>query len=82
VIIEAVSPEVDDGRFPTKRTVGEDVTVSADIFAAGHDVIIAVLRHRSVPAGEWAEVAMAPVNDDRWTGEDPFSGRRDRPRNR
>jgi len=30
-VIERVSPEVDNGRFPVKRTVDEDVIVEADI---------------------------------------------------
>jgi starch synthase (maltosyl-transferring) len=68
VIIEGVSPEVDGGRFPIKRTVGEDVTVSADIFADGHDVIVAVLRHRYVQADDWVEVPMILSQNDRWTG--------------
>src|SRR5689334_6582410 len=38
VIIEAVEPEIDHGRFPIKRTVGEEVVVSADAFAEGHDL--------------------------------------------
>jgi len=46
VIIDRVAPDVDGGRFPIKRTVGETVTVTADILADGHDVIVAVLRHR------------------------------------
>ena len=29
VIIEDVTPQVDGGRFPVKRTVGEDVDVGA-----------------------------------------------------
>jgi len=33
VVIEAVSPEVDAGRFPVKRAVGEGVVVEANIFA-------------------------------------------------
>ena len=32
VIIEGVSPEIDGGVYPCKRTVGEKVTVEADIF--------------------------------------------------
>src|SRR6476661_2949916 len=36
VAIEGVSPEIDEGRFPAKRCVGDDVTVRADIFADGH----------------------------------------------
>jgi starch synthase (maltosyl-transferring) len=46
VVIERIAPDVDNGRFPIKRTVGEPVTVTADIFADGHDVVVAVLRHR------------------------------------
>ena len=32
-------PAIDDGRFPIKRTVGEEVVVTADIFAEGHDIL-------------------------------------------
>ncbi|HEX2227522.1 MAG TPA: maltotransferase domain-containing protein, partial [Candidatus Binatia bacterium] len=37
VVIEAVTPEIDHGRFPAKRTVGDKVVVEADVFADGHD---------------------------------------------
>src|SRR5262245_49077528 len=67
VIIEAVGPEIDHGRFPIKRTVGEDVVVSADAFAEGHDVIAVVLRHRLTSDDEWAEVPMSPLGNDCWT---------------
>lgn len=46
VIIERVQPEIDAGRFPVKRVVGERVPVTADIFTDGHDVVAAVLRYR------------------------------------
>src|ERR1041385_5601493 len=46
VVIENVMPSVDAGRFPIKRAVGESVAVTADIFADGHDVVVAVLRDR------------------------------------
>jgi len=68
VIIESVSPEVDGGRFPIKRTVGEEIVVAADIFADGHDVIVAVLRHRRLGANDWTEVPMSLSSNDRWTG--------------
>ena len=68
VIVEGVEPEIDAGRFPAKRTVGEDVIVGADVFTDGHDLIAAVLRHRHTPADEWTEVGMEPQPNDRWTG--------------
>ena len=37
VVIEALSPSVDSGRFPAKREVGDTVIVEADVFADGHD---------------------------------------------
>jgi starch synthase (maltosyl-transferring) len=51
VVIERVWPEIDAGRFPIKRTVGEQVTVSADVFADGHGLLAGVLKYRFVPAG-------------------------------
>jgi starch synthase (maltosyl-transferring) len=51
VVIEAITPEIDGGRFRAKRVVGEAVRVEADIFTDGHDAITAVLQHRFVGAG-------------------------------
>ena len=51
VIVERVWPEIDGGRFAIKRTVGERVTVTADIFADGHDLIAGVVRYRHLPPG-------------------------------
>jgi starch synthase (maltosyl-transferring) len=64
-VIEGVRPEIDAGRFAAKRVVGETVAVEADVFADGHDVVRAVLRHRA-PEGEWAETPMQPLVNDRW----------------
>jgi starch synthase (maltosyl-transferring) len=37
VVIENVKPQVDHGRFATKRTPGETVVVEADVCADGQD---------------------------------------------
>src|SRR5439155_1370512 len=57
VVVERIRPDIDSGRFPIKRTVGESVDVSATIFADGHDVIVAVLRDRTTYNAEPAEHA-------------------------
>jgi len=71
-VIERVSPEIDAGRFPIKRTPGESVVVGADIFADGHDVLRAVVRHRPARSNgvsnPWSESAMRHVDNDRWEG--------------
>ncbi|MGE0880881.1 MAG: alpha-1,4-glucan--maltose-1-phosphate maltosyltransferase [Acidimicrobiia bacterium] len=41
VVIEAVSPTVDGGRFAAKSTIGEPLVVEADVFADGHDLVAA-----------------------------------------
>jgi len=69
VIIENVQPELDCGRFPIKRTMGDRVQVTADIFADGHDVLHAVLRHRAASQADWEEVPMEPLENDRWRAE-------------
>jgi starch synthase (maltosyl-transferring) len=50
VVVERVRPSVDEGLFPIKRTVGETIDISADIFADGHDLIGAVVRDRPADA--------------------------------
>jgi starch synthase (maltosyl-transferring) len=81
VVVEHVRPEIDGGRFPIKRTVGEQVTVTVDMFADGHDQIAGALLYRARPAtpaaqgsspadaaaGEWREVPLQPVANDSWT---------------
>jgi starch synthase (maltosyl-transferring) len=69
VAIEAVSPEIDSGRFPVKRVVGEPVAVEADIFADSHDALAAMLRFRHQSSTTWIEAPMAPMVNDRWRGE-------------
>ncbi|HEV3025752.1 MAG TPA: alpha-1,4-glucan--maltose-1-phosphate maltosyltransferase [Pirellulales bacterium] len=66
VTIAAVEPEVDGGRYPIKRVVGDEVVVIATAFADGHDVVRCLLRHRAVGADEWSEQIMRPLGDDRW----------------
>jgi len=69
VIVEGVEPEIDGGRFPAKRTVGDTVHVEADIFTDGHDSISAVLLFKHNPETAWQEAAMKPVVNDRWSAE-------------
>jgi starch synthase (maltosyl-transferring) len=69
VVIEGVAPEIDGGRFPIKRTAGERVSVEADVFVDGHEVISCALLFRRAPDGDWHEAPMEPLVNDRWRGE-------------
>src|SRR3954466_13975578 len=68
VAIEGVTPEIDCGRFAIKRTVGEAVTVEADIFSDGHEVISAVLQFRQGTESGGTAVPMEFQVNDRWRG--------------
>jgi starch synthase (maltosyl-transferring) len=70
VVIEGVSPEIDAGRFPIKRVVGETVRVTADVHADGHDVLVAHVAFRPAggdgPEAAWRETPMRALGNDRW----------------
>jgi starch synthase (maltosyl-transferring) len=66
VVIRGVTPELECGRFPVKRVIGEAVDVEADIFADGHAVIACVLQFHHQEESEWSEVAMQPLGNDHW----------------
>lgn len=69
IAIEAVSAEIDGGRFPAKATMGRPFAVEADIFGDGHDRLGAALLHRRSSTDPWMEAPMALVENDRWRGE-------------
>ena len=68
ITIERVLPEIDSGRFPIKREVGDRLEVSADIFTEGHDAIGAVLRYKEANESDWHETPMTYLDNDRWVG--------------
>ena len=69
VVIEGLEPEIDGGKYPIKRTVGERVVVEADIHADGHDVLSAVVSYRPEQESIWREAVMSPLVNDRWQGQ-------------
>jgi starch synthase (maltosyl-transferring) len=69
IVIEAIYPQIDGGRFPVKRVVGDSVGVYADIFRDGHDQLAAVIKYRKQGQTEWRETPMALIDNDRWGGE-------------
>jgi starch synthase (maltosyl-transferring) len=66
VILENVQPQVDGGLYPAKRTVGERVDVTADIFGDGHDHIRAEVLYKKATEKDWHSVEMKHVGNDSW----------------
>jgi starch synthase (maltosyl-transferring) len=67
IVIERVSPQIDDGRDAVKRVVGDELLVTADIFADGHDLLDAVLQLRREDEQAWHEIPMRLIENDRWS---------------
>jgi starch synthase (maltosyl-transferring) len=77
VRIENPWPLIDCGRFPVKRTTGDVVEVSADIWRDGHDLLRAELKFRGPGARDWSRSEMRRVDahedGDRWAGSFPVT---------
>jgi starch synthase (maltosyl-transferring) len=65
--IEELYPELDGGRYPVKRIVGEVFEVWADLFRDGHEKLRAVLKYRYEDE-QWHEAPFVFYDNDRWVG--------------
>ena len=73
VVIDAIRPSVDGGRYPVKRTLGDRMVVESDVLVDGHDRIAGVLLYRRRGDPAWHEAPLSPVgsaagqsDDDVW----------------
>lgn len=66
-IIDNVKPQVNNGRFPVQRVVGEWVHISADIFGDGHDSLRAVVEYKTAKARKWTSLEMKDEGNDAWS---------------
>ncbi|HET7675718.1 MAG TPA: maltotransferase domain-containing protein [Gammaproteobacteria bacterium] len=73
VVIENVWPEIDGGRHPVKRVIGDTLEVWADIFSDGHDALAACVRWRGPDGSQWREVSLEYDDNDRWCGTLPLA---------
>ena len=70
IVIECVTPELDGGRYPVKRIVGDVVSVGADLIKDGHDLLAARLLYRGPGDDDWSSAPMHfDFDTDRWFGE-------------
>ena len=70
--IETITPQVDDGKFPVRRTIGSLVTVEADLLADGHDKIAGEILFRAADEKTFRAYPLKLINNDRWTAQIPL----------
>jgi starch synthase (maltosyl-transferring) len=70
-VIDLLSPTVDCGRFPAKRTAGEAVRIAAHCFADGHDKLRVRMRWQVLgsPESSRHETELSAQGNDVWTVE-------------
>ena len=68
VVIEDVTPQQDGGRYAVRRIAGDEVVVTAAIFADGKDELAARAHYRHSSDGRWRFVPMLPTGNDLWKG--------------
>jgi starch synthase (maltosyl-transferring) len=66
-VIDHVSPQINNGRFPIKRVLDERVEVTASIFGDSHDYLRALVEYRKADGG-WQQVEMEELANDNWSG--------------
>ncbi len=66
--IQRVRPQVDCGRYPVKRTVGDSVEVAARVFRDGHELLGAAVRYKPPGASRWSEAPLEALGNDEWAG--------------
>ncbi len=67
VVIEEVEPQINGGRYPAKRVLGEQVAVTAAVFSDGHDHVGARLLYRHSSEQKWRETRFVALTNDLWT---------------
>jgi starch synthase (maltosyl-transferring) len=68
VVIEDVSPQIDSGRHHICRVAGDEVAVTAAIFADGKDELGARLLFRHSNDRRWSFAPMHATGNDLWRG--------------
>ena len=63
VIIEDVTPQVDGGRHPVRRIAGDKITVTAAVFADGHDQLATRVLYRPDREESWRVVPMQAIGN-------------------
>jgi len=66
IVIDNVVPSIDGGRFAAKSVIGEAVTVAADVFIDGHDLLVVELLWRAADEKDWRHEPMRHLGNDRW----------------
>jgi starch synthase (maltosyl-transferring) len=67
IVIEEVEPQINAGRYPVKRVLGDLVTITCAAFGDGHDHVAARLLYRAAGERRWKTTPFAALGNDFWS---------------
>ena len=68
VVIDYISPTLNNGDFPIRRVVNEIVNIKAHVLADGHDEIAASILYKHENESDWNELRMNLAYNNEWNG--------------
>jgi starch synthase (maltosyl-transferring) len=68
IVIDYVSPHINNGEFFIKRVVSEIVNIEAHVLVDGHDVISASVLYKHEKEKNWTESRLHHTINDEWQG--------------
>jgi starch synthase (maltosyl-transferring) len=63
-----VRPCVENGKYDAKTVVGDRLTITADAFVDGHDLLRVEAQYRVIGERSWTSVVLSPLGNDAWQG--------------
>ena len=71
ILIQNVTPSVEDGKYPVKKRSGQTIQVNCEAFRHGHDAIKLCIRYRHKNQKTWSSAPMTCINGglDTYEGE-------------
>jgi starch synthase (maltosyl-transferring) len=69
IVIENIMPTLEGGQFAVKAVVGQDVVVTAKVFADGHDKLAVRVRWRAEDEDVWQSAFMDDLGNNGWQGQ-------------
>ncbi|MDR0517675.1 MAG: DUF3416 domain-containing protein [Fibromonadaceae bacterium] len=68
LVIEVISPLIENGKYAVHREPGDSIVVQADIFRHSHEKYSAAIEYRHSSQKKWEKVPMKFVDNDLWEG--------------
>ncbi|MBT8310199.1 MAG: alpha-1,4-glucan--maltose-1-phosphate maltosyltransferase [Flavobacteriaceae bacterium] len=66
VVIDHVSPQINNGDLFIKRVVNEIVNINAHVICDGHDIIASSILYKHEKERKWKEVRLQHIFNDEW----------------